>query len=86
MSDGTCCKNIRGIQRLGLVSFIKTRTTFNNHIFLQIKLEDQMLINFKQIDDGDFELMLSVDIITNQKVKVSYIASYKYAVGDISKA
>lgn len=45
-----------------------------------------MLINFKQIDDGDFELMLSVDIITDQKVKVSYIASYKYAVGDISKA
>ena len=45
-----------------------------------------MLINFKQIDDGDFELMLSVDIITDQKVKVSYIASYKYAVSDISKA
>ena len=41
--------------------------------------------NFKQIDDENFEMTVSLDFITYHKVKASNIAYYRYTAGDISK-
>lgn len=76
MPASICCKNIKvmGIQSLGLVSFLGIRKTLNNRIYLQIKLEDEMPIDVKQIDNEDFEVTFFLYVITNHKVKVSNIA------------
>ena len=49
------------------------------------KLEEEMPIDVKQIDDHDFKAIVSSDIVTHHKVKVADIAYYRDTVGDNSK-
>ena len=49
------------------------------------KLEEEMPIDVKQIDDDDFKVVVSSDGITHHKVKVTDIAYYRYTVGNINK-
>ena len=44
-----------------------------------------MPIDVKQIDDDDFKEIVSSDVVTHHKVKVTDIAYYSYTVADISK-
>ena len=41
------------------------------------KLEEERAIDVKQIDDEDFEVIVSSDFMTHHKVKVTDIAYYK---------
>ena len=65
---------------------IETRKTFNNQMFSKTKLDDGMPLDFKQIDNENFEVTVSLGVITYHKVKASNIAYYRYTAGDISKA
>ena len=45
-----------------------------------------MSVEVKQIDHDNFEVTVSLDVVTYHKVKVSTEACYRYSLGDVTKA